>query len=98
ELGAAARDSLADALAEDVERQRVRPGGEVAEEGDGAQLVAVGDEDATVVVIDEGPELCRYRVADLPDVVEPVEPAGQALQHLQVRDRAHVALDARRIG
>ena len=72
--------------------------GEVAEEGDRDELVAVGDEDAAVVVIDERPELSRDRVSDLPHVVQPVQPAGQALQHLQVRDRADVPLDTRRIG
>ena len=50
------------------------------------------------MVVDERPELDRDRVADLPHAVQAVEPAGQALQHLQMRDRADVALDARRVG
>ena len=97
ELGAATGDTFADALAEDVE-ERVHVRGEIAEEGHRDELVAVDDEDAAVVVVDERPELRGDRVADLAHVVEPVQSSGQALQHLQVRDRAHVPLDPRRIG
>ena len=97
-LGAATGDTFPDAFAEDVERVGVHARGEIAEEGDRDELVAVDDEDAAVVVVDERPELRGDRVADLAHVVEPVQPPGQALQHLQVRDGAHVPLDPRRIG
>ncbi len=63
----------------------------VADERDRAQLVAVAQDDAAVVVVDEQAELGRDRVGDLRDVVQPVELAGERLQHLQVRDRADVA-------
>ena len=83
---------------EEVEREGLRGRAELTEERDGKELVAVGDENATVVIVDERTELGRDRVADLPHVIEPVELPRQALQHLQVRDRADVTLDARRVG
>ncbi len=49
------------------------------------------------MVIDERTELGRDLVADLTHVVEPVQLAAEALQHLQVRDRAHVARRLRRV-
>ena len=43
------------------------------------------------MVIDQEPELVGDHGADLAHVIEPVELSGEALQHLQVRDRAHVS-------
>ena len=48
------------------------------------------------MVVDEHAQLVDDRLADLADVVQPVELAGEALQHLQVGDRADVAADGRR--
>ena len=83
-----------DALA-DLERVRVGGGADVrivvADERDRQQVVAVAQDDTAVVVVDQQPELGRDRVADLAHVVQPVELARERLQHLQVRDRAHVA-------
>ena len=73
-------------------RERDRLDDELAAERDGDELLAVDDEHATVVVIDQGAQLGCDLVADLADVVQAVELAAQALQHLHVRDRAHVAL------
>ena len=56
----------------------------------GTSVVSVDDVDAAVVVVDEHPELVHDRVADLAHVVQAVELAGEALQHLQVGDRADV--------
>ena len=64
----------------------------------GTRSSAVDDEDATVVVIDQRAELGGDLVADLAHVVQPVQLPAQALQQLQVRDRAHVAGGHRRIG
>ena len=87
-----ARDTLADARLEHVHR---RPGRrEVAPEGDRAQIVAVADEDATVVVVDQQPELVGDRRADLRDVVQPAQLRRDAVQHLQVRDRAELGARA----
>ena len=91
-------DATGDAHA-DLRRVRVRRVADaravVADERDRAQLVAVAQGDAAVVVVDQEPQLGRDRRADLLDVVQPVELAGERLQHLQVRDRAHVARRAR---
>jgi hypothetical protein len=54
------------------------------------EIVSVRDVHATVVVIDEEPELVDDHGSDLADVVETVQLAGEALQHLEVRDRAYV--------
>ena len=64
---------------------------ELAAEGDRHDLVALDHRDAAVVVIDQQPELVGDHLADLAHVVQPVQLAGEALQHLQVRDRADVA-------
>ena len=66
---------------------------ELPAEGDRDDLVALDDRDAAVVVIDQEPKLVGDHVADLADVDQPVQFAGEALQHLQVRDRADVAAD-----
>ena len=63
----------------------------VTAKGDRHHVVAVDHEHAAVVVIDQRPQLVRDHVADLAHVVEAVELAAQALQHLHVRDRTHVA-------
>ena len=69
---------------------------QVAAEGERHQVVAVANEHAAVVVVDEEPELVRDREPDLRDVVEPRELPREALQHLQVRDRANVVAAGRR--
>ena len=96
-LGAAAGDAGADLRAEQLQRQRDRLDDELAAERDGNELLAVDDEHATVVVVDQGAQLDGDLVPDLADVVQAVELAAQALQHLHVRDRAHVALVRRRV-
>ncbi len=73
-------------------------GRESAEERDRDEIRPVGHEDAAVVVIDERPQLGRDLLADLADVVDAVELPAEALQHLQMRDRAHVARGRRRVG
>ena len=56
---------------------------------------AVVDVDATGVIVDQRPELVHDRLADQGDVVEAVQLAGQALEHLQMGDRAQILLPAR---
>ena len=63
---------------------------EVAAERDRPQVLALADEHAAVVVVDQEPELVGDRRADLGDVVEPAELRRDAVQHLQVRDRAEL--------
>ena len=63
---------------------------EVAPERDGHEVVLVADEQAAVVVIDQEPELVRDGEPDLGDVVEARQLPREALEHLHVRDRAHV--------
>src|SRR5919205_944671 len=96
-LGAVARDALPDLARQDVDG-RLRARREVAAEGDRDDEVAVDDEDAAVVVVDQRPELVRDHHPDLAHVVQPVELAAQALEHLQVRDRADVARLRRALG
>ena len=91
-LGAAPGDAGADLRAQQLERKRDRLDDELAAERDRNELFAVDDEHATVVVIDQRAQLGGDLVAELAHVVEPVELAAQALQHLHVRDRSHVAL------
>ena len=82
------RDAVADARREQVHR---RPGGgEIAAEGDRAQVVALADEHAAVVVVDQQAELVGDRRADRGDVVQPAELRRDAVEHLQVRDRAEL--------
>ena len=88
-LDDAAGEALADARAEDLGRGAVRRG-QLALEGDRRELVAVADEDAAVVVVDQQAELVRDRHADLAHVVRAVQLAAERLEHLQVRDRADV--------
>src|SRR5439155_6768418 len=64
----------------------------VAAEADRTQLLAVQDVDAAVVVVDQLPELVGHRGADLAQLVQTVELAAETLEHLQMRDRAQVAL------
>ena len=98
QLRAAAGDALADLRPQQLERQRRDLGGELAAERDRDEVVPVDDEHAAVVVIDQRAELGGDLVADLAHVVQPVQLPAQALQHLQVRDRAHVACGHRRVG
>jgi len=93
-LGDPAGDALADLAREDVHARRRLAGREVAAEGDRNEVVPVDHEDAAVVVIDQRAQLRRDHVADLAHVVQPVQLAAQALEHLQVGDRAHVARPA----
>ncbi len=65
-------------------------GDEVAAERDGHEVVVLAEEDSTVVVVDEQPELVGHREPDLLDVVQPRELPREALKHFEVRDRAHV--------
>src|SRR5581483_8300989 len=58
-LGEASRDALADPDAEQLERQRNRLDDELAAERDRLELLAVDDEHATVVVVDERAQLGR---------------------------------------
>ena len=89
-LGDAAGDSAADLRRQQLHRvARSRPR-EVAAEGDREEVVVVAEEDAAVVVVDEESELVGDRQPDLRDVVEARELPGEALEHLQVGDRAHV--------
>ena len=82
-------EALADPGPEDVGRRRARAG-QLPLERNRLQLVAVADEDAAVVVIDQPAELVRDRHADLAHVGRAVELAGERLKHLQVRDRTDV--------
>ncbi len=80
---------LADARAEDLGRGPVGRR-QLALERDRQQLLALADEDAAVVVVDQLAQLVRDRHPDLADVVGAVELAGERLEHLQMRDRADV--------
>ena len=84
-----AREPLADARPEDLGRGTVGRG-QLALERDRQQLLALADEDAAVVVVDQLAQLVRDRHPDLADVVRAVELAGERLEHLQMRDRADV--------
>ena len=95
--GALAGDADADADAEELERQRARVRAECAAERDRDEIVAVDDEHTAVVVIDQRAQLDGDLVADLVHIRQPVQLSGQALQHLHVSERAHVALDDRRV-
>ncbi len=64
--------------------------GQIASKRNREQVLSVADEDSTVVVVDEEPKLVGDRQADLRDVVESGELAREALEHLQVCDRANV--------
>ena len=91
-----ARDPLADAAAERLDALLgVRV--EVAAPRHGDEVVALDDVEAAAVVVDEHPELVDDRLADLADVVQPVQLAGEALEHLQMRDRADVAARGARV-
>jgi hypothetical protein len=63
---------------------------QVALEPDRDQVVALADEDAAVVVVDQLAELVRDRRGDLAHVVRAIELADERLQELEVRDRADV--------
>src|SRR5205085_4776178 len=78
-LGDAPGDPLADLAREDVHR-RLLERREVAAEGDRDDVLAVDDEDAAVVVVDQRPELVRDHRPDVAHVDQPVELAAQALE------------------
>ena len=84
------RDAVADWNLEHIHRL-ARRRGEIPAERDRHDHVTVDDEHATVVVIDQRAQLVGDRHADLADIVQAVQLAREALQHLQVRDRADVA-------
>ena len=63
---------------------------EVAAKRDRAEVVSVAEEDAAVVVVDQLPQLVGDRGADLVDLEQPGELARDAVEHLQVGDRADV--------
>ena len=88
--GRAAGDAVAHLAAREVDLLAA-PRDQLAAERDRHELVALDHEDAAVVVIDQEPELVGDHTADLAHVVEPVELAGEALEHLEVGDRADVA-------
>ena len=81
-------DAVADARREQVHRRS--RGGEIAAEGDRPQVVALADEHAAVVVVDQEAQLVGDRRADRGHVVEPAELRRDAVEHLQVRDRAEL--------
>ncbi len=71
---------------------------ERALEGDREEGVAVGDVDPAVVVVDQAAELVHDHGADLAHVVQAVQAAGEALQHLQVGDGTDVLAPAHAFG
>ena len=97
-LGHVAGDADAHLRREHVER---RPGSrrQLAAEGDRPQVVTLPQEHAAVVVVDQLAQLVGDRLADLRHVVEAAQLGGDAVQHLQVGDRADVvAPHGRRLG
>ena len=97
-LGDAAGDPAPDVGREELRRVARYRTGQVAAERDEHEIVVVAKEHAAVVVIDEEPELVGDREPDLRDVVEARQLPGEALEHLQVRDRAHVVAADRLFG
>ena len=89
-LRGATGDPLADRARERLDAL-LRVGIDVASPGDRDEPLAVDDVDAAGVVVDEHPQLVHDRLADRAHVVQPVQLAGEALEHLQVGDRADVA-------
>ena len=84
------RDSLSHPALEHVGRL-VAVVAELAAERDRHEPVALGQVEAAVVVVDERSKLGHDRLADPGDVVQPAELPDEALEHLQVGDRAGVA-------
>ena len=84
------RHAAADPRGQELDRSARLVREQIAAERDRHQILAVAEEHAAVVVVDELPELVRDREPDPRDVVQPRELPGEALEHLQVRDRAHV--------
>ena len=68
---------------------------QIAAERDRSEVVSVAEEDAAVVVVDQLAELVGDRGADLGDLEQAAELARDAVQHLEVSDRAHVVRAAR---
>ena len=71
---------------------------QVAAERNRPEVVSVAEEDAAVVVVDQLPELVGDRGSDLVDLEQAAELARDAVQHLQVGDRADVLASRRRRG
>ena len=82
-------DALAE-LAREYLHRRLRAG-ECADERDRPHVLFLDDEHAAVVVVDQRAQLGRDHVADLAHVVQAVQLAAEALQHLHVGDRPDVA-------
>ena len=97
-LGDTAGDPAADVRRQELGRVARYRTGEVTAKRDEHEIVVVAKEHAAVVVIDQEPELVGDREPDLRDVVEARQLPGEALEHLQVRDRAHVVAVDRRLG
>ena len=76
---------------------RLRALRQLATECNGPELVSVAEKDATVVVVDQLAELIGDRRPDLGHLEQAGELARDAVQHLQVGDRAdvHAARDRR---
>ncbi len=91
------RDPLADAALEHL-GGLVLVVSELAPERDGQQPVALREIDTSVVVVDERAQLGHDRLSDCRHVRQAVELADEALEHLQVCDRARVALPGYGIG
>ncbi len=96
-LGNAAGDAATDDGRLQLGRSAGIDGGQVATKGDGQEVVPVADEHAAVVVVDEESQLVGDREPDPLDVVQPRQLPGQALEHLEVGDRANV-VPCRRLG
>jgi hypothetical protein len=89
-LGDPARDPAADLGRQEQGGIGRRGSGEIAAKRERHEIVLVPEEHTAVVVVEELAELVRDREADLDDVVQTGELPGEALEHLQVRDRADV--------
>jgi hypothetical protein len=93
-LGDTSRDPASHLCREESRRIARCGAGQVASERERDEVVLVAEEDSAVVVVDQQPQLVRDRETDLLDVVEPRELPREALEHLQVGDRANVAAQA----
>ena len=92
------RDSDANPCREHVQRC-VAALREVAAKRDRAEVVSVAEEDAAVVVVDQLTQLVGNGGADLVDLEQSGEPARDAVEHLQVGERADVrAPRSQRVG
>ena len=71
---------------------------QVSAERDEHEIVVVTEKHAAVVVVDQESELVGDGEPDLGHVVESRQLSGEALQHLQMSDRAHVVTADRLLG